>query len=149
MKNMKYSLIDRIPEISEYRLLCEAVGWGRIMNFTAAASALEQSVTGVVALNENSEVIGMGRIVGDGAIYFYLQDLVVVPEYQKCGIGTAILNRLLDYITSKAPERSFIGLFSVPEAIDFYRKFSFEQRDLTGLFTVKELIVPVNSQDIQ
>mgnify|MGYP001812137481 CR=1 FL=1 len=40
-------------------------------------------------------------------------------------------------------EKSFIGLFSVPEAIDFYRKFSIEKRDLVGLFTVKEIITTV------
>ena len=64
---MKYSIEARIPEISEYRFLCESVGWGQIMNFNAAVIALERSITGAVVLDDNSEVIGMGRIVGDGA----------------------------------------------------------------------------------
>ncbi|MCA9987136.1 MAG: GNAT family N-acetyltransferase, partial [Anaerolineales bacterium] len=81
-------------------------------------------------------------IVGDGAIYYYIQDIVVAPAYQKRGVGTAILTQLCDYIRREAPPQSFIGLFSVPDAINFYRKFTFEQRDLVGLFTVREIMVP-------
>jgi hypothetical protein len=33
-----------------------------------------------------------------------------------------------------------IRLFSVPDAVDFYKKFTLEKRDLVGLFTVKELV---------
>ncbi len=141
---VKHTVVNRIPTISEYKSLCESVGWGQSMNFDAAINGLEQSTTGVVAINEESEAIGMGRIVGDGAIYFYIQDIVVTPEYQRRGIGTAILNRLFDYINRKAPEKSFIGLFSVPDAVDFYKKFTLEKRDLIGLFTVKEIIAPIS-----
>ncbi len=140
-----FTIESRIPKISEYKSLCESVGWGQVMNFDAAITGLEHSTAGVIVFNEKSEAIGMGRIVGDGAIYFYIQDIVVAPGYQKKGIGTKILNTLIDYIKMEAPEKSFIGLFSVPEAIDFYRKFTLEQRDLTGLFTVKEIIVSGNS----
>ena len=108
---MKYSIETRIPKIEEYKLLCESVGWGDVINFEAAKIGLKQSITGVVVFNENSEVIGMGRMVGDGAIYFYIQDVVVVPKYQKSGIGTEILNKLCEYIKTTAPEKSFIGLF--------------------------------------
>lgn len=141
MNMENYTLVRRIPKISEYRSLCESVGWGQVMNFDAAIHGLQKSTAGVVVLNEESKAIGMGRIVGDGAIYFYIQDIVVAPEYQKNGIGTCILNALLEYIKNEAPEKSFIGLFSVPEAVDFYKKFTIEKRDLIGLFTVKEIII--------
>ena len=140
--NMKnYTLTRRIPKISEYRSLCESVGWGQVMNFDAAIHGLQKSTTGVVVLNEESKAIGMGRIVGDGAIYFYIQDIVVAPDYQKRGIGTAILSSLFDYLKKNAPSKSFVGLFSTPHAVEFYKKFTLEKRDLVGLFTVKELIV--------
>ncbi len=138
MKN--YTVVNRIPTITEYTFLCESVGWGHVINFDAAIHGLEQSTTGVVVLNEESKAIGMGRIVGDGAIYFYIQDIVVTPEYQKRGIGTEILHTLFEYVKKEAPEKSFIGLFSVPNAIKFYKKFTLEQRDLIGLFTVKEIV---------
>ena len=136
-----YSIEHRLPTATEYEALCDSVGWGEVMNFDVAAQALSKSVTGVVALDENGQAIAMGRIVGDGAIYFYIQDIVVAPSHQNSGIGTAILTGLFDYIRMNAPAKSFVGLFSVPDAVEFYRKFTLEQRDLIGLFTVKEFVV--------
>jgi ribosomal protein S18 acetylase RimI-like enzyme len=138
---MKYEIQNRLPTLAEYRQLCESVGWGHIMNFDVAKDALRQSVFGIVALDEIGRAVAMGRVVGDGAIYFYIQDIVVAPEHQRSGLGTAVLSELFEYIKHTAPEKSFIGLFSVPDAIDFYQKFTLEKRDLVGLFTVKELIV--------
>ena len=67
---MKYEIENRLPTLAEYRQLCESVGWGDIMNFDVAESALENSVTGFTVRLENGDVIAMGRIVGDRAIYF-------------------------------------------------------------------------------
>lgn len=93
---MKYKIENRLPTLAEYRQLCELVGWGHIMNFDVAQSALQNSVTGVVAVDRDDNVVAMGRIVGDGAIYFYIQDIVVAPSYQKHGIGTLILSNLFN-----------------------------------------------------
>ena len=138
---MNYKIKNRLPTASEYRNLCESVGWGNVINFDVAESALKNSVAGVVALNSDNQTIAMGRIVGDGAIYFYIQDIVVAPAYQKQGVGTAILSSIFAYLHKHAPPKSFVGLFSVPDAVSFYHKFTLERRDLVGLFTVKELIV--------
>ena len=137
---MKYLIENRLPSLAEYETLCRAVGWGDIMNFAAAETALPRSITGVVAFSADKELIGMGRLVGDGSIYYYIQDIVVTPAYQKQGVGTTILTHLCDYIRREAPAKSFVGLFSVPDAVGFYRKFTFEQRDLVGLFTVREML---------
>lgn len=138
---MKYKIENRLTTLAEYRQLCESVGWGDVMNLDVVESTLENSVTGFTVHLENGHVIAMGRIVGDGAIYFYIQDVVVAPDYQKRGIGAAILSSLFDYLKENAPSKSLIGLFSVPDAVEFYKKFTLEQRDLVGVFTVKELIV--------
>ena len=137
---MNFSIEYRLPSNTEYQQLCESVGWGEIINFEASQPALDNSVVGVVATAENGDVIGMGRIVGDGAIYFYIQDIVVVPDFQKQGIGRSILSALIQYLQDNGPAKSFIGLFSVPEAIEFYKQFTLEKRDLVGLFTVMEII---------
>ena len=138
---MKYEIENRLPTLTEYRQLCESVGWGDVMNFEITEAALENSVTGFTACLENGSVIAMGRIVGDGVIYFYIQDVVVAPDYQQQGLGTAILSSIFEYLKENASAKSFIGLFSTPHAVDFYKKFTLEQRDLVGLFTVKELIL--------
>ncbi len=41
--------------------------------------------------NKDGELIGMGRLVGDVAMYWYLQEIVVLPEYQRHGIGAQLI----------------------------------------------------------
>ena len=137
---MNYRIVERTPTIEEYSRLCRAVGWGEIINVQAAEKGLPRSVFAVVVLAPGGETVGMGRIVGDGAMYYYIQDIAVHPEHQGQGLGTKILNALFHYLQEQALPKSFIGLFSVPEAVGFYSRFTLQQRDLIGLFTVKELI---------
>ncbi len=135
---MEWIIRHRMPTAEEYKTLCRAVGWEGAINFDAAEESLAHSVYGVVAEESSGSAVGMGRIVGDGAIYFYIQDVLVVPEYQKRGIGTALLEALMGWLEEGAPAQAFIGLFAAPGTEAFYRRFTLEKRDLTGLFTVKE-----------
>jgi len=50
--------------------------------------------------------IGMGRVISDGVSDGYIQDLVVLPEYRKTGIGARIVSTLV----KKCVEREFPGL---------------------------------------
>ena len=70
----------------------------------------------------------MGRIVGDGHIYFYLQDLMVRPDYQHHGLGSKIMESLMQYIDEHAPVKSgaYVGLMMAPGLHDFYEKFGFK-----------------------
>ena len=43
-------------------------------------------------------VIALGRVIGDGAFYFYVQDVVVLPEHQGNGIGTVIVESLIEQV---------------------------------------------------
>ena len=72
-------------------------------------------------------MVGMGRLVGDGAMYWYLQDIIVQPEYQGQGIGRMIVNRLLEYIKENAMPgtKIEIGLTAVKGKEPFYEKFGF------------------------
>ena len=44
-----------------------------------------------ISIEIDKKIIGMGRIVGDGARNFYLQDINVHPNYQGQGIGKTII----------------------------------------------------------
>jgi len=117
-------IVRRMPTLAEYRALCEAVGWGEVMNFEAAADALPRSLYAVVA-QVDGRTVGMGRIVGDGAVFFYLQDVAVRPDHQGRGIGAAILDALVTWVRQNAPERSFLGLFAIKGTEAFYERFGF------------------------
>lgn len=80
----------------------------------------------------------MGRIVGDGAIYFYIQDIVVHPDYHNKGIGSEIMNRLVEYLNTNAPDKAFVGLFASQGKESFYEKYDIKNfaPNMTGMFTV-------------
>lgn len=132
----KYEVQERAPTLDEYRALCEAVGWTPVINFEVAALSLERSLFAVVVTHDG-EAVGMGRVVGDGAIYFYIQDIAIMPEHQGEGVGQLVLQRLMTYLRDNAPDRAFVGLFATEEAVDFYRRHGFLIHSaMTGMFQV-------------
>jgi GNAT superfamily N-acetyltransferase len=129
-------IIDRLPTVEEHRVVFEAVGWHPYAP-QAAEIALRNSLFSVVAMR-GDQVVGIGRIVGDGGKFFYIQDVAVRPEYQARGIGKQIVNRLIAWINENAPPEPFVGLFATGVAIPFYRQYGFEERRdiLSGMWTV-------------
>ena len=81
-----------------------------------------------VSAKYGDRLIGMGRMVGDGAMYWYLQEIIVLPEYQKQGVGTKIVNHLVDYAVSHSTTGKFttIGGVSAKGKEEFYSKLGFE-----------------------
>lgn len=77
-----------------------------------AGSALDNGLINVSVLYRG-DLIGMGRLVGDGAMYWYLQEIIVLPEYQKKGIGTMIVNHLIDYAVANSRTGKFTTIGGV------------------------------------
>ncbi|MGY0005846.1 GNAT family N-acetyltransferase [Micromonospora sp. I033] len=133
---MAYHLVDRLPTVEEFVAVTTAVGWTDAYDPAAIPASLAASLHGVVAV-EDDRVIGIGRLVGDGAIYYYLQDLAVVPERQRRGVGAAILARLEEWIAGRASARAFVGLFAAGESAGLYRRFGYQVHEgMTGMFRV-------------
>jgi GNAT superfamily N-acetyltransferase len=133
---MEYRLVDRLPTVGEFVAVTSAVGWADAYDRAAIPASLAASLHGVVAV-EGDRVIGLGRLVGDGAIYYYLQDLAVLPERQRRGVGAAILGRLEEWIAARASSRTFVGLFATAESVSLYRRFGYAVHDeMTGMFRV-------------
>jgi len=78
----------------------------------------------VVAVDlKTGRAVGMGRVIADGVSDGYIQDLVVLPEYRKTGIGA----RIVSILVKKCVERgiSWIGLLAEPGTENFYLPFGF------------------------
>lgn len=77
--------------------LYEAVGW---TNYTTKPemlkAAFENSLHVLAAFNEKGILVGVLRAVGDGASILFIQDILVIPEYQHQGIGTKLLQQTLE-----------------------------------------------------
>ncbi len=72
---MEVCIHNSQPTLEEFVTLRAKVGWGETPK-KLAQLALDNSLFHVVARNE-SKLVGMARIVGDGAMFFYIQDLIV------------------------------------------------------------------------
>ena len=88
--------------------------------------ALQNDLYHVAAVSDG-KVIGMGRLVGDGAMYWYLQEIIVLPKYQGQGIGKRIVNKLLEHVRNTAIPGTWVevGLTAVKGKEPFYEKFGF------------------------
>ncbi|OPY38907.1 MAG: Acetyltransferase (GNAT) family protein [Methanoregula sp. PtaU1.Bin051] len=74
-----------------------------------------------------NKAVGMGRVISDGISDGYIQDLVVLPEYRKCGIGNRIVSELLG--ACKQRGLGWIGLISQPGCEQFYEKLGFKKME--------------------
>ncbi|MEM6792812.1 MAG: GNAT family N-acetyltransferase [Acidobacteriota bacterium] len=117
---------DGALTVAAYQKLRAEAGWHELEPARARA-ALERSIFTTTA-RVGEEVVGCGRIVGDGQIYFYIQDVLVTPNLRGRGVGSALMGRLMNFLEGAAPRRSgaFFGLMIAPGLEDFYAKFGFE-----------------------
>ena len=84
---------------------------------------------------ENGKTIGMGRIVGDGAVICYIQDFVVRPEHQGTSIGRKMMERLIAHVEELRMDQSemMLCLMCAKGREQFYEKFGFIGRPTENL----------------
>lgn len=125
---MKIKYINRNPEAKEYNRLTDSVGWG-IRDEKIIQQALENTLYSLCVYDED-RLIGYGRIIGDKTIFLYIQDIIVIPEYQGKKIGTGIITELLkkveEYKKVNPNIRTYLGASKGKE--NFYEKFGFISR---------------------
>lgn len=120
----QWKILDRAPTVAEFLVLVDAVGWTRYTNRQSVKQALDNSLFCVVAILRK-EVIGTGRLGGDGARFIYVQDLMVAPAHQRQGVGTALLDRLMHYINQRAAPKTYVHLFTDRTTAPFYARYGF------------------------
>lgn len=89
----------------------------------------------MLAAYHDGELVGMGRLVGDGAVICYIQDLIVVPNIQAHGIGSMLIERLIAYATSLGiPDTTMmLDLMCAKGRESFYQKHGFIARPTEDL----------------
>lgn len=126
-------ILENIDNVEEYNYLYDAVGWGSYEK-EISQKALSNNIYSV-SIYENDNIIGYGRIIGDGIIFLYIHDIMVKPEYQGKGIGKTIMNKLLEKIKKLKKENPYLRVYlgASPDKEDFYRKCGFITREEAGL----------------
>ena len=104
--------------------LYQAVSW---TNYTNQPQMLEQSLTHSLAIyvaRDGEKIVGLVRLVGDGFSSVFVQDLIVLPSYQRQGIGSALMKEALgDY---KDAYQVQLATEQTEKTVEFYRSLGFE-----------------------
>jgi GNAT superfamily N-acetyltransferase len=133
-----YRLAKRVPSIGDYNRVRVAAGLSE-KSVEAARLGLANTVFGVCVENRG-EVVGIGRVVGDGGLFFEVVDIAVVPEHQKRGLGKMIMDALVSWLTVNAPPTAFVSLIADEGLSGFYERYGFRVRppEAPGMsFTVR------------
>ncbi len=113
-----------IPRADEYCALRSAAGLSA-MTPEAAAVGLPASWCSVCVRHQR-ELIGMGRVVGDGGLFLFVVDIAVAPAWQGQGWGRRIMQTLMEQVHARAPARAMIGLIADGTASRLYEQFGFK-----------------------
>lgn len=110
--------------------LYSAVGWSAYTeNPVAVRKGFEHSLL-VLAAYEDQGLLGIIRAVGDGATVVFIQDILVYPEQQRKGVGTALLKAVLDRFAGV--RQIELVTDNTEETVSFYRSMGFKELSELG-----------------
>lgn len=94
---MEYNIAEYMDYNEQEILpLYESVGW---VNYTKRPQMLREAYLHslkIYAAYAENKLVGIIRVVGDGSSVVFVQDLLVYPECQRQGIGTALLKMIME-----------------------------------------------------
>jgi ribosomal protein S18 acetylase RimI-like enzyme len=117
-------LSAEIPKPDEYILLRLAAGLSE-KTPEAAQLGLPRTLFGV-CIRDDGKLVGMGRVIGDGGCNFEVVDVAVHPEYQRQGIGSRVMQSIMNYLQENAPSSAYVSLIADGGAPRLYEKFGFK-----------------------
>ena len=133
MLDKKFKIRIDVRNVEIYLNLRSQVKWKQLTS-NQAQKALVNSLIVATAF-DGDKPIGMGRVVGDGAVISYIQDLIVVPEYQGMGVGSDILKTLIEFVDGLTEDGSemMLCLMCAKGRESFYKKHNFIARPTDNL----------------
>ncbi len=123
---MAFKVINLAPGLDEFMCLRSKVGWVN-PEPKVVKKSLDNSIFHVSVFSD-SNLVGFGRVVGDGAMYFYIQDVAVDPSYQKRGLGKLIMNEIELFIVNAAASGATVALLASTGKEKFYTQFGYVAR---------------------
>jgi ribosomal protein S18 acetylase RimI-like enzyme len=118
-----YELIAGTPRIDDYRRLRLVSGLSE--KTQAAAEAGLPNTWFAVTIQHGGNIVGMGRVIGDGGTAFQIVDIAVEPEHQGKGLGKRIVAALVDHLRANAPASAYVSLIADGDAQYLYAKYGF------------------------
>ena len=109
--------------------LYASVGWTAYTDDPAALRNGFANSLLTLAAYEEAALAGLIRVVGDGHTIVFVQDILVHPQFQRRGIGSVLLQAVLNRYAGVRQIELFTD--DTPETAAFYRSMDF--RELTEL----------------
>jgi len=131
MNDPTYSVLHAIPSASVYNALRTGAGLSA-KTAEAAARGLPGSLFAVQILHRD-QPIGMGRVIGDGACFYQVVDIAVLPGHQGKGLGKRILREIMGYLDANVPPSGYVSLIAGGKAQELYAQFGFEPTAPAGV----------------
>ncbi len=76
--------------------LYQSVGWTNYLERVDLLRKGYKHSLCILGAYDEEKLVGIIRAVGDNATILFIQDLLVLPEYQRKGIGTKLIQAILE-----------------------------------------------------
>ncbi|RMH94136.1 N-acetyltransferase [Lysobacter pythonis] len=120
---MSLSLRERVPDTATYRHLRREAGLSE-KSEAAAVLGLPRSLYSVM-LFDGETPVGMGRVIGDGGLFFQVVDIAVLPAWQGRGHGKRIMSAIAGWLRANVPASGYVSLIADGEARHLYARYGF------------------------
>lgn len=108
---------------SEILPLYQSVGWKAYTDAPDVLARAFSHSTIALAAYSGEELVGMLRAVGDGETILFIQDLLIHPDFQRKGVGSALVK---EFLARYAHVRQIqLTADSDPVLIAFYQALGF------------------------
>ena len=110
---------------SEIVNLYENLGWS---NYMKDKESLFKGIKGSLYCRgayDAGKLVGLIRVVGDGSTIIYIQDILILESHQRLGIGTALIQHVLDKY--KSVRQICLTTDLERKQIEFYESVGFKK----------------------
>jgi GNAT superfamily N-acetyltransferase len=124
---VRYSFDSPTP--AEFAALYAETGWGEW-----PADTFERALVGswvvCAARDDDGALVGMGRLISDGALHAFVTEMIVAETARGGGVGAEILRQLV----AEAHRRGVrdVQLFAARGRVGFYERNGFVRRPPEG-----------------
>ena len=135
MNSVRISGVKSSVKSLEVAELYRELGWGTAADYSAARMKRSLANCDIVvsARNEAGELVGISRALTDHALDTKILDMIIVPEYQRQGVGRAMM-RKIESLTKGAN----IYFETEPKNFGFAKKCGYKRRPGLTVFWKKQ-----------
>ena len=121
---MNYRIVDDLDKmkLEDIVRLLRMTYWADKRPVEIIEKSVRNSSCYGLYLEDADKLVGFARVISDHATAYYLCDVIIDKEYQRKGLGTA----LISYINSLPDFSGLRGFLITRNAHALYRKFGYE-----------------------